>query len=519
MSAMKREQGTCTGRGFADTDADGWCAKFKTWVQKPIASGGPGWHIILDKSAQPVEVAITAVDTGSNTITAPGHGLITGEPIQFFTTGTQMGGVTTATTYYALVLSGDTLQVQNSLMQSAAIRTITSAGSNNTIRRAGPYIVVCESATPDLQDNKRVIKVGYRIGNAALVDIQHFLSAGQYLTGGHPSGLWSGRTLKAVDAGPFTYDFRGGPEFLSLQTKVPGDATWYSDTIDEWAPLDGLCEDDSVVGGVVVGDVPYTAGNQSTPLVVTLQSAAQVDSFTVRQGYFIYRVNASALNRSPVHVAYGIINGKGVDDGLTAEQIRFSFVSGTNWSVPYIGNGARISPYYHNFCCFGTRNASSAGDFMGSFNDFNGNSTGTDGGDAHSSAIAKGKLPYYSYNGGNESRVFHNQTGAVDGTANVRLDEIVYRVAQDNLLLPVQRPAIDEVFSPNGHASASMNRVYGELKNVFCSITAGLSRMEFGRTIGGINYIYYRTVLGLFGSVTAGSNDAAVLVRHSESDS
>ena len=39
---VQEESGSCTGRGFADVDANGLLAKFKDWVVKTPVNGGPG---------------------------------------------------------------------------------------------------------------------------------------------------------------------------------------------------------------------------------------------------------------------------------------------------------------------------------------------------------------------------------------------------------------------------------------------------------------------------------------------
>lgn len=46
MSLLQKEIGTAFGRGFAGVDANGILAKFKTWVVKSAATGGPAWFIL-----------------------------------------------------------------------------------------------------------------------------------------------------------------------------------------------------------------------------------------------------------------------------------------------------------------------------------------------------------------------------------------------------------------------------------------------------------------------------------------
>lgn len=48
MALLQKEIGSAFGRGFAGVDATGLLAKFKTWVVKSAANGGPAWFILDD---------------------------------------------------------------------------------------------------------------------------------------------------------------------------------------------------------------------------------------------------------------------------------------------------------------------------------------------------------------------------------------------------------------------------------------------------------------------------------------
>ena len=56
------EAGICSGRSFLST---GFMGKFKTWVVKTPASGGPGWYIIDDQSALGTDPYIIISDVAS----------------------------------------------------------------------------------------------------------------------------------------------------------------------------------------------------------------------------------------------------------------------------------------------------------------------------------------------------------------------------------------------------------------------------------------------------------------------
>jgi len=76
MAAFQIESGVCNGRGFAAGDANGFLAKFYTWVTKTPAGGGPGWTILRDESGTPV-VQVVAVDYTVDEFYLTSHGYVT----------------------------------------------------------------------------------------------------------------------------------------------------------------------------------------------------------------------------------------------------------------------------------------------------------------------------------------------------------------------------------------------------------------------------------------------------------
>jgi len=129
--------------------------------------------------------------------------------------------------YYANVLDDDTFNICDSPYNSwvASIRNISSAGSDVTVRRAGPYIVVSDEANPDAFSKAKIMKVGYWIHESGPILAENYLSRGALPNVCHPISVWSARGLACLDNDPVTYDFRGGPEALLIQTRIPGVAT------------------------------------------------------------------------------------------------------------------------------------------------------------------------------------------------------------------------------------------------------------------------------------------------------
>lgn len=494
--AMQIEQDTCTGRGFSDTDANGICAKFKEWIVKTPAEGGPGWYIIQDNSTLPVATAITGVDTATEIITAVAHGFYHGEPIRFSTTGTQISGITTGQKYYAFVIDADTFKVCQSFSHiiAGSFVNLNSTGTTCSVISFGPYIVVSDSNSPSVQDNAKIIKFGYDVSVSGYITVQAFMSKG-VTSNSHPMGLFSGYYIKSVDSGSFTYDFRGNDEFLVIQSRIPSDAKWYRVMIDEFEPLGELLESDSSVHGITTTNVSYTAGSTAT---LTLESSDQVDTFTKNQGYFVYYAGLSSSGRECVKVTYGIVTHKGVADGLTATQITISnlvTMSGTQ----EILTGARVTPYWHTYYM-----TASFPTYI-SVNDF---ALYQDSG----SNRFQGQIPYYSASTSTHY-ASHDQAGPIDcrTEASVEID-IITRGAQDNGIFIVQKPLIYEDIIVN--SQTGMNRVYGEMKNIFICSDTGMTDMETGRTINGNDYVS----LGIAGYIISGTlSGTHILVLHTES--
>lgn len=493
---MRREQGTCVGRGFADTDENGWCAKLKAWITKSPINGGPGWFMLLDRSSLPVSKNITAVDPGTDTITVPNHGYLHGEPVRFGTTGTQMGGITTGTKYYIWYLTENTFKVCSNWrnFMSGTVVDITSAGSNNFVVAFGPYIVVSDKANPAIQDNAKIIKIGYETTVAGYVYCQAFLSKG-ITSNSHPLGVWAGQFIKTVDAGPFTYDFRGNLEFLVLQSRIPAEARWYRWLIDEWSPFVETCENDALVNGTVASNVSFTPGS---PVVITLQNAAQVNALTKGQGYFIYYAGLDTNNNEVVKVNYGVIDKKGVADGLLETQIRMSSLADTTGTRTIMA-GSRITPYWHRFIT-----AITYENIVRVLQDFSYLSGST-------SYLSS--FPYCSYNS-TDFGVAHSQSAHISVEYGVSVETGILSLgSQDNGLFIVQRPAIIEKRNALGQ-TIYMNRLWGELKNLFISVDTNLVDMETGRIINGKEYVS----LGSWNTLSFGSGTSYhVLAQHTES--
>jgi hypothetical protein len=243
------ESGACTGRGFAAIDANGFLAKFKTWVVKALAAGGPAWSIIYNQSATPADKTISNVDTGTDIITSVGHGFVTGDTVRYVTSGTVIGGLTNGNYYYVRKINNNTFYLCASfhlaVNNPSSVINLTSAGTGTqTLTLEGPYIVIAESLPADENTIAKIMKVGYRTLEAGFVHVKMYMS--WYDTDKILRGLWSGYRITTLDAGDFAYDFRGGGECMAIFSRIS--TSWTYALLDEWTGISGFVEDVAVIG-------------------------------------------------------------------------------------------------------------------------------------------------------------------------------------------------------------------------------------------------------------------------------
>jgi hypothetical protein len=504
--SLQIEQDTCTGRGFADTDASGFCAKFKTWIQKAPASGGPGWTILVDRSTAPVAKTISSVNTTTEELTITAHGFFDGEPIRFQNSGGALpGGLSAGTIYYAFVVSVNVIKVCATWFSwlGQSYINITSAGSGtNQAIMTGPYIVVSNLASPAVQSEAKILKVGYNSSYAGYVSVQMFMSKG-FTVSTHPVGVWAGYYLKTVDAGAFTYNFRGGLDFLLLQTRPPAGAVWWRVGIDEFTVLSNFTEDPDTVGGVVATTVSYTPGASET--TVTLSSSAEVNTLTTGNGYFIYYAGVQSTV-GKYYIVYGIVSKRGVADGLAADQIAFSFLSKPLVTGDQIYAGARVTPYPLRAYTI----ANTLDEIDTNIRDFNYRASGS---------RYRSSVPAISFSETSQSYfACHSMQTSIQVSVMESVEAAaIDKGAMDDGKFVVMRPLLIENTTDSGSTAATLgaNKLLGEGKNTFISKDTGMIDMETGRIISGNAFICVGADSTLFASTPSGSR--VVLVPQTES--
>lgn len=475
---FEKNQGTCTGRGFIDVDADGWCKNLHDFV-----TGHADWSIILDRSTLPTQKTCTDANGTTEIITCAGHGYKNGEMVRFQDLGNGVpGSLNTTSDYYIGVETIDTFKVYSSIntLQAGSAININSLAANFGVTRMEPYILVSDDGTPsNANDLKNMIKIGYHTQEAGYVRIQMI---GAY----DPAEeeilfLYAGYRLTSLDAAAFIFDFRANDTGLFyVQTQVSG--TWRGAGVDEFAPLSNYLESPTTISGTA-----QTSLANGSDVVVQVTDAAEANLFTKNEWYYIYDFRYDAVIPR-IAAAYGECNGVGVADGLNADEIRFTTLNNN------FNSGAKISPYPLPIFTFANGWSGNINDYCESSNNVN-------------------QIPFYGRSDGSTGHYcIHDQAGRIVGGAIIsrEITAITIAAPDDKGNYTVQRPLMCEYYRPNSDTTRTqMNRPYGESKNIYISDDDGLSIMTTGRTIDSKEHIHIGVESSMF---LGGSSLLSVLV-------
>lgn len=474
MAVFQIEDGIATGRGFSAIDANGVCAKFRDWVVKSPASGGPGWYIIADYSANvPVNFAPTDVNTTSNEITLTAHGYAHCHCVRFSTTTTAPGGLTNNTTYYVIFVNANTIKLATTFdnaMAGTAIDITTQGSGTHTISPMEYFIVVCDTNAPVVNaynsgpggNAPKYIRFGYWVSNAGYITIHGLLYWDT--TNRRGRAYWTARELATYDAADFVYSFRGGAEQMMIATRTG--TTWHFMIIDDFVGDTNLLEAATKVGVL-------QSGVSSGSSVVCQLAAGEALNFTANSYYFIYDFTATTTGAQATQVNYVKISSVDIiNDRVTIETLTNNFNS-----------GAVISPYAHRFYSKGVSRSVSYTSYS-AFQLEYGSYT---------------SIPYYSSDIGKQCYRSQAQ-GPIDcsyyyyggSAADSYLSYVITKMAPDDRgNYAAQRPVIVETDNPpDGYNVNSSNRAYGIMKNAYVSAQGTAAAWNDYRVINSRNWLY-----------------------------
>ena len=474
MSVYQIATGACTGRGFFDVDSSGWLGYFKDWVVKDATSGGPAWNILLDRSPLPVNETFTVNTTGSSHILdSTAHGYITGEIVQLTNSGGSLpSGLNPSQDFYVYKINNDQFRLCNSITDSwsgIGVNVNNSGSGTQFSLMEGPYIVVSDQSSPTINQPSMIMKTGYKVLESAKVRSQYVLSFDT--TNKVLYGYWGGFELNTVDAGPFSYDFRGGAECMITQSRVG--SSWSTSMVDSWIGDPNFVEGTDKIGTLAAD---ATAG---TNQVIQL-GAGQAANFTPNKFYYIYDMNGHAW------VNYCKVTADNTNaDTITVDTIDKNFPT-----------GSVIAAYNHRMYCAGNILAA------GGQNRFN-----SDNYSVHSST------PYCSSE--NSSRTFANQNQALYESITPSIDTATLNIVSpnDKGFYACQKPFIVERSNAVPSDQNDISEGYGIMKNMYTTKTGTMVQGLDGKTIGGSNWLYFQDLQNL----TNGSGGFAALLLDSTS--
>ena len=459
------EQNVYTGDGTASP----FWVKLDNWLLRSAAMGGAGWTIHDDLSTV-TNTAISAIDTGTDIMTAAGHNLHTGQEVYLATTGVIPTGLTAGATYFAIVVDSANFKVATTLANSITGTQIdiTAAGSANTVHNRPIKVYRNQSETPAPNDVVRYLKIWHEGSVSKALYIQEVLYWNPTTHIGY--GYWSGRKASPGTSGSITYDLRGNTTFLAITANLAG--VNQQIIFDTFTAPTSLIEATSKTGALTSG---VTAGSS----VVLPLNAGQYQNFTVGNYYYIYDMVS--------HTWVDYIKVTGIDtvgNTITADLIRYNYPA-----------GAVIGAYPHRFCSFG----------------YNDNSSGNQDNIITTNGGTNASIPYMS----RSQYCVHNQTGTINISAKMEVRSILNSQSlsqpDDQSNYYALRPVISELSDNTSTAlSTSANRILGTADNLYLSSTANNTANVTQRLIGGY---YYKTFMQAYYCTISTSSDQYVAVE------
>ena len=460
MAVFQIESDVCTGRGFVDTSPSGYCKKFYDWITKAPAAGGPGWTILRDKSASPTGMVASGVV--ANTIYCSGHGFFTGDFAIYHTTGTVMGGLQNDYTYCIRKMDNNNIQIaydavgahNRYAISTSGTLAVTSSGTGvHTFTLNGPYIVVSNEPSPQVNQSCHIMTIGYLSAIGSQVRVQHQLGYDSVLDS--LGFVWDGHYITTLDSSDFAYDFRGGDECMILQSRIG--TTWYSCGTDTWTGdgnlLEGVDKSGVLMSGVLSG----------SGIVLNLNNSG---AYNFTSGEYYYLCDFQNNHNWATYTRCTSVNGPA--NQITIESGYYNYPS-----------GSIIAAYPYRYLSFGTT-ANNAG-FVIDIQYSNGTS---------SIPLNSSKISGYVIHNGNGpvyTRVYMSQANNYISTMSPN-DKNQYALEKMNVM---------ESNSPNYvpyyvQSPVQANRAYGSCNNILIAYLLTMAKAQDGRSYAGKNYLYFQ---------------------------
>jgi len=301
-----------------------------------------------------------------------------------------------------------------------------------------PFIVVSDNSSPTALSGAKFLKVGMDTTEAGQIFIENYMWWDTTIHKGF--GITHTKALNTFDDAEFVYDFRGGPEFLSIGTRL--NSAWDHFAIDEWTDNTNLVEDNTKASNTVAA---LSAG--ATGVDVT---ASEGSNFTANKYYWLIDLTqAEAVEYVKVTVV--------ATDTLTFETaLTNDFAS-----------GALLTSYYQRTFSLGNQ------------------------------ARAISALNRYTTIMALPLRSLINKEWGIDANsgnaystarADYLLQTLIDIDPDDEGSSAVMKPLIGEV----AYAGTDGNRYYGTPKNMYYTGVGTMAQMLNGRTISSAAWVYFQ---------------------------
>lgn len=341
------------------------------------------------------------------------------------------------------------------------------------------YIVVCDIEVPVVNDFNtgqsggapKFMKIGMTTAEPGYIRAQYWM---WWDTGSHTGyGYWGGFRIATIDAGLFSFDFRGGEECLIVQSRIGGD--WDSTMIDDFTGDVYKLEGADKVGVLQDG---ISAGSS----VMIQLDTGQAANFTLNYFYYLFDFDAHAW------VNYvRITNVNTGADQITINECDQNFPS-----------GAVISSYAHRYYACGSDKEGSVVGY----------------------SYRNSNLPYVSVKIENETssiKAFPIQNQKVYNAFKLGRSEADILIMSPNDLeeYAVQRGAICEYMANSTNTSPSylgQNRGYGICNNLYLTALGSRARGQDGQDIDGKDWLYFQREIDL---IQSGNSSIATLFLNS----
>jgi len=325
---------------------------------------------------------------------------------------------------------------------------------------AEPYIVVSNHSAANVAANPnrfdephKIVKITQSTtGSQITLDAYLWWDAAVAPSVGTGYGHWAGSKVLTIDDGPFIYDFRGGPQFLSIGANnntswsffVLGD--WYADANTKWFPYP------NTIAGAITNSPA-----QGTDVVIEFGSdgAAQTTAGLFEANMSYYLTDYNGVSQAE-YVKVLSVNTSSAPYSVTIEELKnISFAI-----------GSVLAAYVHRFYSFFT------------------NENGASG-------TPKDQVIPYCSNTGN---IYYTQ----------KLNNIGNEFTPSQNFLDVMKPddegnyAVEQPYVGEwicSGSTAEMNNTFGKCVGMWMSSTNGMTQMQTARTIedppgNPLNFIY-----------------------------